>query len=141
MKTNNIKLTIAAFTAACFFSTMPTMQSIANHHTNPIVVATPAPASIEVKLLGQQDEYVILEINLKQGADQNSRLIINDSKGDNLYEENVSGKTYSRKVKVSPSEVEKLEIVFNTPNGETKKMYSINVALISQVDVTEVAKF
>lgn len=137
MKTNNIKLTIAAFTAACFFSTLPTIKSIANHHTNPIVVANPATASIDVKMLGQQDEYVILEINLKQAADQNSKLIINDSKGDNLYEENVSGKTYSRKIRVSPSEVEKLEIVFNTPNGETKKMYSINVALVSKIDVTE----
>lgn len=141
MKTNNIKLTIAAFTAACFFSTMPTMKSFANHHTNSIAVATTVPASIEVKLLGQQDEYVILEITLKQSADQNSILVINDSKGDNLYQENVGGKTFSRKVKIAPSEVEKLEIVFNTPTGEIKKMYSINVALISKVDVTEVAKF
>jgi len=139
MKTNN-KLTIAAFIAASFFATMPTMNSFAKN-TTPAVAATPAPTSIDVKLLGQQDEFVILEITLKQAVDQNSKLVINDSKGDNLYEENMSGKTFSRKVKISPSEVEKLQIIFNTPTGETKKMYSINVALVSKIDVTEVAKF
>lgn len=140
MKTNNFKLAIAALTAASFFATMPTVQTLANN-TNPVAAFNAVKPSISVKLLGQQDEFIILQIDLKQPLDQNSRLSINDGKGVNMYEENVSGKTFSRKIKLSPSEVDKLEIVFDTPSNEAKKVFTISVAQTSKIDVTEVAKF
>jgi hypothetical protein len=58
-----------------------------------------------------------------------------------MYEENVSGKTFSRKIKVAPSEISKIEVVFSTPNADVRKIYAINVALVSKVNITEVAKF
>jgi hypothetical protein len=140
MKSSNSKLAIAAFIAASFFATMPTIQSLANN-TNPVVATQTAQPTINVKVLGQQDEFVILEIDLNQPIDQNSKLSINDERGEGMYEENVSGKTFSRKIKVVPSEIGKMEIVFSTPNIDIKKTYSINVALISKVNVTEIAKF
>lgn len=140
MKTNNIKLVTAAFIAASFFATMPTVQSLANN-TKHITAVDSAKPTINVKVLGQQDEFVILEIDLNQALDQNSRLVINDDKGTNLYEEYVSGKTFTRKIKVSPSELDKVEIVFYTPNADAKKVYSFKVAQTYKIDVTEVAKF
>ncbi len=139
MKTTNFKLAIAALTAASFFATVPTVKTLANN-TNPIAVNAIKP-TISVKSLGSQDEFVILQISLSQPLDQNSKLLINDDKGVNMYEENVSGKTFTRKIKLAPSELGKLEIVFSTPSAETKKIYVINVAQTSKVDVTEVAKF
>jgi hypothetical protein len=138
MKTTNFKLAIAALSAASFFASMPTMQLLANKN-NPVVAAAAQP-NINVKVLGQQDEFVILEINLSQANDQHSRLLINDDKGENMYEESVSGKTFSRKIKLAPSEISKIEIVFSTPGVETKKAYSINVAMVSKVNVAEIAK-
>jgi hypothetical protein len=139
MKTTNFKLAIAALTVSAFFATMPTVKTLANN-TNPVAVNAVKP-TISVKSLGSQDEFVILQITLNQPLDQYSKLEINDDKGVNMYEENVSGKTFTRKIKLVPSELGKVEIVFSTPSAETKKVYQINVAQTSKVDVTEVAKF
>ncbi len=139
MKTNNFKTVIAALTVFSFFATMPTVQSLANKNNS--IAAQAAQPTINVKVLGQQDEYVILQIDLQQSMDQSSRLIINDDKGVSMYEETVSGKTFSRKIKVAPSEIGKIEVVFSTPGAEAKKIYAINVALVAKVNITEVAKF
>lgn len=137
MKSKNLKLAIAVISIASFV-TIPTVQSLANG--NNTVVAQAAQPSINIKVLSQQDEFVTVEVLLEQPNDQNSRLIINDDKGNIMYEENVSTKKFSRKVKIASSEIPKIEIVFSTPKSDVRKIYAVNISTISKVSIAEEVK-
>jgi hypothetical protein len=82
---------------------------------------------ISVKVVGAENNFLILSIQLKKSDDKAGMLKISDGFGEILYTERVMDTTFSRFVKVSPEEVGQIQLEYNTNDGVSRIKYDLNV--------------
>ncbi len=101
--------------------------------------ATSSNASIHVRYMGEDEEYVVLQVVLNKGSKHDAILRINDGQGIELFYERFNSLEYVRYIKVSPSELKNIEVAVITREGDVKKMYNLNMNTVSTFKIEEVA--
>ena len=88
--------------------------------------------------MGEEDNYVILQIVLSKSGKKDATLRINDGAGTELFYERVYTNEHVRYIKVSPDELKNIELVLNTTEGELKKRYNLNLSKVNTFKLEEV---
>jgi hypothetical protein len=140
--TNNTKKAAIMIAASLIISASPLANVFAGEKAKNKIVAVTAEAApgISTKYLGEKDEAVYIRIALSQPTDDRSYLRIYDISGELLYEEIVTEKNQAKVIKVLPSELSSLNIVYTTGTKETKKLVVINTLETRKYDISETAK-
>lgn len=144
MKTNTINNRKAAiiFAASLIISASPLGSVFAGEKAKSKISAVSAEAmpGISTRYLGEKDEQVFIRIALSQPTEQKSYLRIYDFNGELLYEEVMTEKNQAKVIKLSPSEISSLNIVYSTPKNDAKKLVVINTLDTRKYDISETVK-
>ncbi len=140
--TNNNKKAAILIAASLMISASPLAKVFAREMANNKKVSVAAESALEIstRYLGEKDEHVFIRIALNQPSEQRSYLRIYDNNGELLYEEMVTEKNLAKVIKVSPSELSSLNLVYSSGNKETKKLVVINVLETRKYEIIETAK-
>jgi hypothetical protein len=93
---------------------------------------------ISVKVIGTENNFLILAIQLKKTDEKAGLLKISDGVGEVLYTERIMDTTFNRIVKVSPEEVGQIELEYNTNDGISRIKYDLNVTNTVSGSISEV---
>ena len=99
---------------------------------------TSANASIAVRYMGEDSEFVVLQVILTKGAKADAILRITDGEGTELFYERVTSAEHVRYIKVSPDELKSIEVAYSTTDGELKKKYNLNMTSLNTAKIEEV---
>jgi hypothetical protein len=98
-----------------------------------------AKPNVQLNYMGEEDNYVVLQVVLNKSDDKHAKLSISDGLGEELYTERFTQNSFARYIKVSPDELSNIEIVFETINGISRKKYNLNMSMVSTFKLEEVA--
>jgi hypothetical protein len=96
-------------------------------------------ASISLRYMGEDEEYLVLQVLFSQKSAKDALLRITDEVGEELYTERTKDNEYVRYIKVLPDEIRNLEIIALTSSGNIRKKYNLNLTTVTSVKVQEVA--
>jgi hypothetical protein len=99
----------------------------------------PVNGNISVRYMGEDNEFVVLQVILTKGSKSDAFLRINDGYGNELYNERFSSAEHVRYIKVSPDELKSIEVALRTMEGDLKKIYNLNMSKVSTFKIEEVA--
>ena len=141
MKTNKSKKILASILAAALvLSAAPANKLMAADKKVKAVVNASASEGISVTYVGEGNSYVYLKVSLNQPKEQKSYLQISDADGENLYEETVTAKEFSRIIKVFPNELSTIHVTSLNGTNEIKRTFAINSSLTAKYELAEVAE-
>ncbi len=125
--------TIIGFSSSAFAGTI-------NHNgLKPVTFSEKGKSSpIDVKVIGTENNFLILAIQLKKSDEKTGVLRITDGVGEILYTERITDSTFNRIVKVSPEEVGQIELVYDTNDGVSRKKYDLNVTKTVTGSISEI---
>lgn len=101
---------------------------------------TTATESLAVKLVQEDENFMILQIKLGKQDTKAALLRIEDGTGELLHSERVSANTMVRYIKVSPYELQDLVITLQTNQGATSKRFKLSTERQTTVKIEEVAQ-
>ena len=119
--------------------TTSSLQSL-NAQATGIASVVESKPDLQVKFLGSTGEFLFLELTMQQSDDTRSNLRLRNENGNELYSETVFLKTFVRKLKIAKDEAEKLEFVYSTPRGETRKTIEIKIKWSEAIEVRDISK-
>lgn len=125
--------TIIGFSSAAFAGNI-------NHNgLKPVTfIENEKKSPISVKVIGTENNFLILAIQLRKSDEKAGLLKITDAEGIVLYTERITDSTFNRFVKVSPEEVDQIELVYNTNDGISRKKYDLNVTSTVSGSINEI---
>ncbi|HSK12656.1 MAG TPA: hypothetical protein VK907_05540 [Phnomibacter sp.] len=94
---------------------------------------------LRVNYLGEEGNYILLQVILAKADAKVASLRIFDGLGEELFSERVSDEQYTRLIKVSPDELKDIAIEYNTTSGVLRKKYSLNTTRFTTFRLEEVA--
>jgi hypothetical protein len=95
-------------------------------------------SDLQLNYLGEENEYVVLQVLLTKADSKNATLRITDGLGEVLHTERFAQGSFSKFIKVSPAELSKIELVLDTINGTQRKLYNLNMSKVSTFKIEEV---
>jgi hypothetical protein len=100
---------------------------------------TNADANINVRYMGEDNDFVVLQVVLNKGSKYDAILRISDGLGNELFYERVSSAEHVRYIKVSPDELKNIEVAVSTTEGDLRKKYNLNMSKVNTFKIEEVA--
>ena len=89
-----------------------------------------AETSTDIRYVGNNTDFFKFEVNLKQTGSQRFLLRVMDENGLELYRETVNAKEFSKIVKVTRNDYERLQFIVTSNNGTSfAKSFAINADL------------
>lgn len=101
--------------------------------------ATNSNASVNIRYMGEDNDFVVLQIVLNKASKDDALLRIFDAEGNELFNERVTNAEHVRYIKVSPDELKNIEVAVSTSEGNLKKKYNLNMSKVSTFKIEEVA--
>jgi hypothetical protein len=95
--------------------------------------------NISVRYMGEDNDYVVLQVLLNQANNKDAILRITDGMGTELFYERFSSAEYVRYIKVSPEELKNIEVGISTAQGDLKKKYNLNMNKVNTFKIEEIA--
>jgi hypothetical protein len=95
--------------------------------------------NISVRYMGEDNDYVVLQVLLNQANNKDAILRITDGMGTELFYERFSSTEYVRYIKVSPEELKNIEVGISTAQGDLKKKYNLNMNKVNTFKIEEIA--
>ena len=100
---------------------------------------TNVEGNIVVRYMGEDNEYVVLQIVLNKAEKKDAILRITDGMGTELFNERFNTAEHVRYIKVSPEELKNIEVAMTTSEGDLKKKYNLNMSKVNTFTIQEVA--
>ena len=135
----NFKAIAMPVTIALFVFTTSSLQSL-NAQTPATTVVTENKPDLQVKFLGSTGEFLYFELTMQQSDDTRSNLRIRNENGIELYSETVFLKNSVRKLKIAKDEAEKIEFVYSTPRGDSRKTIEIKIKMQEAIEIKDITK-
>ena len=128
MKTNTV-ITSVLVAASLLLSAMPSNKALAaNKHKFEKAAAKSTLQPIKIEYLGENEGYAYVRFSFSQATAQEGTVQILDKDGYKLHEETVTTKDFSRTIKVSPEEFEKLTVSYTSNEKESIKSFTVAFA-------------
>ena len=135
-KTISILAIIAAITTA-----MPNVVNATPNKADKVKLSEPnAGGTIEVTNLGDQGDFLYLQIDLQQANNSLAILRILDAGGEGLHSQAVYTKSFRRVVKVAPDEFNFIEIQYATAEGTVRKKFDLNTVVYKSTKLIEIGE-
>jgi hypothetical protein len=96
-------------------------------------------SNIDVQYVGEADGLVLLLVKVQKTGSGSGLLRIADGYGEVLHTERVAKNSYARYIKVSPDELTKIEVTYDTSEGFGRKRYNLTVSRQEEFSIVEVA--
>jgi hypothetical protein len=94
---------------------------------------------VELKYAGEDESYVLLELEVRRADAKLATLKILDGFGELLYSEKVTGTVVKRTIKVPPYELKNLEIKLTSRSEDFRKKFNLNVESVSKLVIVPVS--
>jgi hypothetical protein len=91
-----------------------------------------------LKYAGEDESYVLLELEVKRADAKLGTLKILDGFGEELYSEKVTGSVVKRTIKIAPYELENLEIKLTSRSENFRKKFNLSTESVSKVVIVPV---
>jgi len=135
----NFKAIAMPVTIALFALTTSSFESL-NAQTTATTVVTENKPELQVKFLGSTGDFLYFELTMQQSDDTRSNLRIRNENGTELYSETVFLKSSVRKLKIAKDEAEKIEFVYSTPRGDSRKTIEIKIKMQEAIEIKDITK-
>jgi hypothetical protein len=120
---------------------LPTVANATPNKAQKVKLSEPNPGgTIEVTNLGDQGDFLYLQIDLQQANNSLAILRILDAGGEGLHSETVYTKSFKRVVKIAPDEFNFIEIQYATANGTVRKKFDLNTVVYKSTKLVEVGE-
>ncbi len=129
----------SAILIATLISMAPTAFAGEKKEKKKTETTSKANAGIAVRYMGEDNDFVVLQVILTKGTKADAVLRISDGLGTELYYERVTSAEHVRYIKVSPDELKNIEVAYSTTEGELKKKYNLNMSRVNTFKIEEVA--
>jgi hypothetical protein len=93
---------------------------------------------VELKYAGEDEYYVLLELEVKRADNKLGTLKILDGFGEELYSEKVTGNLVKRTIKIAPYELENLEIKLTSRSENFRRKFNLSTESVSKVVIVPV---
>lgn len=123
MKTNVVKNIFLSLVITTLSATIPATSVNAQSSA----IQASAETSTDIRYVGNNTDFFKFEVNLKQQNGQRLLLRVLDQNGVELYRETVNSKEFSKIVKVTRDDYERLQFIVTGNNGTSfAKSFAIN---------------
>lgn len=105
---------------------------------NKVAATRNEEVKVELKYAGEDESYVLLELEVKRADAKLGTLKILDGFGEELYSEKVTGSVVKRTIKIAPYELENLEIKLTSRSENFRKKFNLSTESVSKVVIVPV---
>jgi hypothetical protein len=96
-------------------------------------------SEFNIRQIGQDESAVYLRLSFRKDDDKQASIRISDGSGEQLFIERFSQDEYYRVIKISPDELNEIEVEFRTASGSYRKKYAIHMSRINNFQIEELA--